>query len=95
MPIKKQPERRQFGRRQVFKPAEIVLDDGRRFACAVIDFSDAGARIKLAKIEFAESEFDLEIPADDFVVRCRIMHTEEVSLGVSFIKPPRRISWKR
>jgi hypothetical protein len=95
LPIKKQPERRQFGRRQVFKPAEIVLDDGRRFACAVIDFSDAGARIKLATIEFTENEFDLEISADDFVVRCQIMHADEPSIGVRFIKPPRRISWKR
>lgn len=95
MPIKKQPERRQFGRRRVFKPAELVLDDGRRFVCAVIDFSDAGARIKLTKIEVTESEFDLEIPADDFVVRCQIMHADDVSLGVRFIKPPRRISWKR
>ena len=95
MPIDKQPDRRQFGRRQVFKLAEIVLDSGQRFACAIVDFSDTGARIKIATIEFAENEFDIEIPADDFVVRCQMIHTDGISIGVRFIKPPRRISWKR
>ncbi|HVX35190.1 MAG TPA: PilZ domain-containing protein [Hyphomicrobium sp.] len=93
LPIEKPPERRQFGRRAVFKSAVIVLNDGRRLAGAVVDFSDAGARIKLPEAVHVESEFELEIPGDDFVVRCRLAHADDVYIGVQYIKPPRRISW--
>lgn len=95
MPIEKPPERRQFGRRAVFKSAVIVLNDGRRLAGAVVDFSDAGARIKLLEAAHVESEFELEIPGDDFVVKCRLAHADDVYIGVQYIKPPRRISWSK
>ena len=95
MPIEKQPERRQFGRRAVFKSAVIVLNDGRRLAGAVVDFSNAGARIKLEDAALVESEFELEIPGDDFIVKCRLAHAEDVYIGAQYIKPPRRISWSK
>ena len=93
LPIDKQPDRRQFGRRSVFKSAVIVLNDGRRLPGAVVDFSDAGARIKVADAALVGLEFELEIPGDDFVVRCRLAHTDDVYVGAQYIKPPRRISW--
>jgi hypothetical protein len=93
LPIDRQPERRQFGRRAAFKSAVVILDDGRRLPGAVIDFSDAGARIKLADAALVGPEFDLEIPGDDFVVKCRLAHAEGIYIGAQYIKPPRRISW--
>lgn len=93
LPIEKQPDRRKFGRRTVFKSAVIVLSDGQRLPGSVVDFSDGGARIKLADVSAVGSEFDLEIPGDDFVVKCRLVHVEDVYIGVQYIKPPRRISW--
>ena len=95
MPIEKPPERRQFGRRAVFKSAVIVLHDGRRLAGAVGEFSNAGARIKLSEAAHVESEFELEIPGDDFVVKCRLAHADDVYIGAQYIKPPRRISWAK
>jgi hypothetical protein len=91
--IKKQPDRRQFGRRPVFKAATVVLNDGRRIAGFIVDRSDAGARIKLSKPDSVEPEFDLEIPDDDFIVRCTLIHVDDISVGAKYIKPPRRISW--
>lgn len=93
MTIKKQSDRREFGRRTVFKPAALVLADGRRIAGFVVDLSDGGARIKLSKPALIEPEFELEIPGDDFIVRCKIVHVDDISVGVKYIKPPRRISW--
>lgn len=93
LPIDKAPERRQFGRRSVFKSAVIITNDGQRLPGAVVDFSDAGARIKLAQEAVVGPEFELEIPGDDFIVKCRLVHTEGVYIGAQYIKPPRRISW--
>jgi PilZ domain-containing protein len=91
--IGKQPDRRQFGRRPVFKAAVVVQADGRRLAGFILDFSDAGARIKISKPALVEKEFYLEIPDDDLIVKCRVIHVDDVSVGVKYIKPPRRISW--
>ncbi|CEJ87407.1 Type IV pilus assembly PilZ [Hyphomicrobium sp. GJ21] len=93
MPIDKRPERRQFGRRSVFKSAVIITSDGRRLPGAVVDFSDAGARIKLTETAAVGPDLELEIPGDDFVVKCRLAHSEGVYIGVKYTKPPRRISW--
>lgn len=71
----------------------IVLTDGQRLPGSVVDFSEAGARIKLADAAMVGSEFDLEIPGDDFVVKCRLAHAEGDYIGAQYIKPPRRISW--
>lgn len=93
MAIKKQSDRRQFGRRPVFKAAALVLSDGRRMTGFIVDLSDAGARIKLSNPDLVEPEFDLEIPDDDFIVRCKLIHVDDISVGAKYIKPPRRISW--
>jgi hypothetical protein len=70
-----------------------VQGDGARIPATVVDLSEAGARIKIADPDRAEKEFYLEIPADDFIVKCRIAHVQDASIGVLFIRPPRRISW--
>ena len=91
--IEKPPGRRQFGRRPAFKPATIVQADGSRIPATVVDLSEGGARIKITEPNRTDDEFYLEIPADDFIVKCRIAHVQEATIGVLFIRPPRRISW--
>ena len=59
----------------------------------IVDLSDAGAQIKLSNPDLVEPEFDLEIPDDDFIVRCKLIHVDDISVGAKYIKPPRRISW--
>jgi hypothetical protein len=91
--IQKQHDRRQFGRRTVFKSSTIVHANGERLPGFVVDISESGARIKTASPELVETEFFLEIPDDDLIVKCRIARVEEGALGVQYIKPPRRLSW--
>jgi len=91
--IDKPPGRRQFGRRPAFKSATIVQDGGARLAATVIDLSEAGARIKIARPEAVENEFYLEIPENDFIVKCRMVHMQDTSIGAVFIRAPRRLSW--
>ncbi|MBA2125926.1 PilZ domain-containing protein [Hyphomicrobium methylovorum] len=93
MGIEKGPDRRQFGRRMVFKAAVVANSGGVRIPGHIIDISDAGARIKVADPTAVEIEFFLEIPEDDIVVKCRVMRVDETSVGVQYIRPPRRLSW--
>jgi hypothetical protein len=85
--------RRQFGRRKAFKAATLALPGGERVAATVVDLSEAGARIKIADPQTVGEEFYIEIPGDDFVVKCRVIHRQETTIGVEFTKPPRRLSW--
>ncbi len=93
MALDKPQDRRQFGRRPVFKPATIVQSGGQRLSVTVLDVSEGGARIKIEKPELVEKEFYLEIPEDDFIVRCRLMRVDEGFVGAQYIKAPRRLSW--
>jgi PilZ domain len=86
-------ERRGFGRRSVFKPAVIELDDGRRIDGAVLDISDGGAKVRLTDPEALKGEFYLEMPGDDLIIRCRCARIENGIAGIEFVKPPRRLSW--
>jgi hypothetical protein len=91
--IQNQHDRRQFGRRSVFKAATVVHAGGERLPGYVIDISQSGARIKIATPDLVETEFFLEIPEDDSIVKCRVVRVEEGAIGVQYIKPPRRLSW--
>lgn len=91
--IDKSLDRRQFGRRSAFKIATIAQADGQRLAATVIELSQAGARLRIPPPGAVENEFYLEIQEDDFIVKCRVVHTQEASIGVAFIGPPRRLSW--
>jgi hypothetical protein len=93
LPIDKPSDRRQFGRRRVFKAGIIVQGDNQRLPITIMDISDGGARIKTAEPHRVEKEFSLEIPEDDFVVKCRLVWLEEDAVGAEFIKSPRRLSW--
>lgn len=70
-----------------------MQDDGARLAATVVDLSEAGARIKIAQPEAIGKEFYLEIPENDFVVKCRLVHMQDTSIGAVFIRAPRRLSW--
>jgi hypothetical protein len=86
-------ERRQFGRRTVFKPAVIEIEDGQRINATVIDLSEAGAKLKVADPGILKGEFNLEITGDDVVVRCRCVQITNGVAGLQFVRPPRRLSW--
>ena len=91
--IDKPPERRQFGRRSAFKSATIVQDGGSRLSATVLDLSQGGARIRVAQPEAIGKEFYLEIPQNDFIVKCGLVHMQDTSIGAVFTRAPRRLSW--
>jgi hypothetical protein len=84
---------RKFGRRPVFKAAVIELNNGQRLSGTVLDISDGGAKIKLPEPERLIGEFYLEIPGDDFIVKCRLVRIDDAIAGLTYIRPPRRLSW--
>jgi hypothetical protein len=69
------------------------MSDGKILTGTIVDLSAGGARIKLQDTARVEPEFDLEIPDDDVIIRCRLAHVDDVGIGAQYIKPPRRISW--
>jgi hypothetical protein len=93
--VEKTENRRLFGRRTAFKSAAIAQAGGQRVAATVLDISDGGARIKIARPQVIEKEFYLEIPEDDFVVKCHTIYVRETSIGAKFTGSPRRLSWTR
>lgn len=87
-------ERRKFGRRTVLKQAVIVTETGERLKCCVVDMSEGGARLRFAGGALPEGEFALEIPEDDFIVRCQRVHCQpDNTAGVRYTRSPARISW--
>jgi hypothetical protein len=88
-------EKRAFGRRPTFKPAAVVLDDGRRLPGTLLDQSEGGAKIILATPESLSGELFLEILEDDLIVRCRVAHASLGAVGLQYVKSPRRISWMK
>jgi hypothetical protein len=86
-------EKRTFGRRPAFKSAALVLDDGRRLPGTLLDQSEGGAKMRLSNPESLSGEFFLEIPEDDLIVRCRLVHASPGAIGLQYVKPPRRVSW--
>lgn len=87
-------ERRNFGRRVVAKPSTLILESGERIKGLVIDISDGGARIRTADPGRLTKSFILEIPEDDFVVDCEIVHSLTDAVGVRYTASPKRISWR-
>ena len=77
----------------MFKAAVIELENGQRLSGTVLDLSEGGAKIKLPEPRRLIGEFYLEIPGDDLIVKCRLIHIDDAIAGLSYVKPPRRLSW--
>lgn len=88
-------ERRQFGRRTVFKPA-IVIQEGREdIRCAIVDISLGGARIQSSDVANLPLTLRLLIPDDDVYYDCRLVHRQDNTAGVEFLTVPRKLSrWR-
>lgn len=86
-------ERRKFGRRSVFKHAVVVQREGERIPGVVVDISEGGARFQTQDVSRLDKKLILEIPSDDFVVKCEVVHVLENSVGLKFVESPRRLSW--
>lgn len=93
MAIERPKDQRQFGRRTVFKPGTVVLDDGQRIDGTILDLSEGGAKIKVPNPNLLTGEFFFEVPSDDLIVRCRVVRVDAGIVGLRYIKPPRRLSW--
>ena len=93
LPIERRRDQRVFGARSDFKAVTIALEGGERLPGTVVNFSKGGAKIKVANPELVKGEFYLEIPGDDFIVKCRPIYIEDAAVGVQYIKSPRRLSW--
>lgn len=87
-------ERRQFGRRSVFKRA-LVIGKYQRFECVVIDISEGGARIRCDDPQSIPRTFALQIADDDFIVQCEVVHVLPNAVGVKYTRSPMRISWAK
>lgn len=86
-------ERREFGRRNVCKQAVAVLEDGTRIPGVVVDISVGGARIQVKDVTLLQPIFLIEIPDDDFVVKCEVVYYLENAAGLRFLESPSRLSW--
>lgn len=82
-------ERRQFGRRTVFKPAQIVRRNGAPIRCYVVDMGDLGAALRICGREAPPDTFELLIEGDDLVVGCQVIHQANGIVGVGFVCSPR------
>lgn len=85
-------ERRRFGRQTTFKPASVILADGREFACTVVDMSSGGAAFRLAvgtDERVLPEAFLLLIIPDKVIAACRRSHFTNGKVGVEFVAPPR------
>lgn len=85
-------DRRRFGRRETFKVAEVIFDDGRRCATVVLDISEGGALLRFTGALPVEEQFSLLVPEDDLIVYCRAAHRSSNKMGVEFIRSPRKAS---
>lgn len=92
LPVPRGTDSRQFGRRTVYKPAVILDRAGGRLACIVVDLSEGGAALRLCETARPPAVFALLIEADDVIVACEIAHQTGSTMGVRFIRSPRRAS---
>ena len=81
-------EKRGAVRHRVLKGARIVFN-GRRSTvdCTIRNLSEQGAGLEVTSAVGIPQSFDLEIPADGVVRRCRVAWRTERKLGVSFAEP--------
>jgi PilZ domain len=90
-----EPERREFGRRVMFRHATAVVAGGAVWSCIIIDKSEIGARIRVKdKYDFPDN-FKLIIEDDDFVAQCIVIHRASDVIGIQFIRPPSKLSQQR
>lgn len=75
-------ERRRAPRETGPFPAVVRLYSGRSLACAVLNLSEAGAKLSLAKDDFLPKEFELAIPARNASWRVRVVWQDGRELGV-------------
>lgn len=77
-------ERRATIRHRVLKGGHVVVNEGfSTFDCTVRNFSEAGARIKLASIIGIPDHFQLQLD-DGRSFTCSVVWRRESELGVQF-----------
>jgi hypothetical protein len=87
-----QPERRNFGRRVMFRHATALVMGGASWSCVVVDKSETGARLRVKDVTDFPDLFKLIIEADDLVVQCAVVHRTTDYVGVQFLRAPSKLS---
>ena len=77
-----QAERRKAPRETGPFAAVVRLYSGRSLACAVLNLSETGAKLALAKDNVLPKEFELAIPAKNASWRVRVVWQDGKELGV-------------
>jgi hypothetical protein len=85
-------ERRRFGRREHFKSA-FILRGTQRAPAMVYDVSERGVSLRTAFVASVDDHFELAVPEDDVLVRCRVAWVQGDNIGAEFLKSPQRLSW--
>ena len=88
-----QVESRRFGRREVFKRAEIrPISGGTPVRCYVVNISNAGALLQMNGHVVSEDVFNLYVEEDDMLVKCAVAHRTNGNIGVKYVSSPVRAS---
>ena len=79
---KDQVDRRLVSRESGPFAAVVRLYSGRSFGCAVLNLSESGAKLGLAREEVLPKEFELSIPAKNASWLVRVVWQQGKELGV-------------
>lgn len=79
---KTQADRREAPRETGPFAAVVKLYSGRLFPCAVLNVSDTGGKLALAKEKLLPKEFELSIPAKNASWRVRVVWQQGRELGI-------------
>ena len=80
---------RAFQRRRIIKGGTIAYSDRRlTIPCVVRDIAEAGAKLKVNRIEEVPDTFDLIIDLDGFESSCIVVWRKDREIGVRFVTEP-------
>lgn len=83
-------DKRRFGRRTVFKPARLVIENDIAVPCIIVDESEGGARIQVA-LDRDPSTVLLVIPEEELWVSCAVRHRSAAHMGLEYMTWPRSL----
>lgn len=80
-------ERREFGRREVALPGQILVPLRPALPCRLLNVSRGGALLEVVGADFVPNRFKLQV--GNFIADCEIRHRTSRSIGVEFDVPCR------
>ncbi len=83
----RQPDRRQFGRRQTTAYGWIHVEGRPRVPCAIANISIGGALLQVDKPSWLPFRFRLVVESLGIDSMCEVRHQRDNAVGISFLKP--------